>query len=114
MKRRSTRTMTVLSQASLTTTPWRTRFGISTPSRGRRRAAPLTENGLDASDVAAHLAHPRRVFELTAGALEAQVEDLLAERLDFIGQFVIAAGAQIAGLSALHGCCASSPTRVTN
>src|SRR5262249_28021991 len=110
MNRRSTRTMTVLSQASLTTTPWRTRFGISTPSRGRRLAAPLTENGLDARDIAPHLAHSRRVFELTAGALKAQVEDLLAERLGLLGQFIVAAGAQIAGLSAFHGCCISSPT----
>src|SRR5438477_427081 len=51
MKRRSTRTITVLSQASLVTTPWRTRFGMLTPSLGLRdrRAAPLAENGLDAA-----------------------------------------------------------------
>src|SRR5438046_5585001 len=114
MKRRSTRTITVLSQASLVTTPWRTRFGMLTPSLGLRdrRAAPLAENGLDAGDVAPHLAHPRGVFELATGALETQVEDLLAERVDLFGQFILAARAQIAGFSALHGC-ASSPVRLT-
>src|SRR5690348_15361514 len=114
MKRRSTRTITVLSQASLVTTPWRTRFGISAPSRGLRGrlAAPLAENGLDAGDVAPHLAHPRGIFELAAGALETQVEDLLAERLDFLGQLVLGAGPQIAGFHALHDG-SSSPGRVT-
>src|SRR5947209_14539512 len=110
MTRRSTRTITVLLQASLTTTPWRTRLGISAPRRCL--TAPLAENGLDAGDVAPHLAHPRGVFELTAGALETQVEDLLAERVDLFGQFILAARAQIAGFSALHGC-ASSPVRLT-
>src|SRR5947207_13722744 len=101
MKRRSTRTITVLSQASLVTTPGRTGFGILTPSLGLRvrRAAPLAENGLDAGDVAPHLAHPRGVFELSAGALKTQVEDLLAERIDLFGQFILAARAQIAGFS---------------
>src|SRR5438046_5381193 len=114
MKRRSTRTITVLSQASLVTTPWRTRFGMLTPSLGLRGrlAAPLAENGLDAGDVAPHLAHPRGVFELTAGALETQVEDLLAERLDFFGQFVLGASPQVAGFHALHDG-SSSPRRVT-
>src|SRR5919205_4315490 len=99
MKRRSTRTITVVSQASLVTTPWRTRFGILTPSLGLRdrRAAPLAENGLDARDVAPHLAHPRGVFELTAGALETQVENLLAERVELFAQFVLAARAHVAG-----------------
>src|SRR5213082_1223955 len=114
MKRRSTRTITVLSQASLVTTPWRTRFGMLTPSLGLRdrRAAPLAENGLDAGDVAPHLAHPRGVFELATGALETQVEDLLAERVDLFGQFILTARAQVAGFSALR-CCDSSPVRLT-
>src|SRR4030088_329076 len=114
MKRRSTRTITVLSQASLVTTPWRTRFGMLTPSLGLRdrRAAPLAENGLDAGDVAPHLAHPRGVFELATGALETQVEDLLAERLDFLGQLVFGAGSQIARFHAFHDG-SSSPRRVT-
>src|SRR5207237_10123933 len=104
-------TITVLSQASLVTTPWRTRFGMLTPSLGLRdrRAAPLAENGLDAGDVAPHLAHPRGVFELATGALETQVEDLLAERVDLFGQFILTAPAQLPCLSALHSC--SLPSR---
>src|ERR1700682_564712 len=114
MTRRSMRTITVLLQASLTTTPWRTRLGISAPSRGLRGrlAAPLAENGLDAGDVAPHLAYPRGVFELTAGALETQVEDLLAERLGFLVQLVLGAGPQIAGFLALHDG-SPSPGRIT-
>src|SRR2546423_6224108 len=114
MKRRSTRTITVLSQASLVTTPWRTRFGMLTPSLGLRdrRAAPLAENGLDAGDVAPHLAHPRGVFELTAGALEPQVENFLAEGLQLLAEFVLAAGADVGRLITLHGY-APSPGRVT-
>src|SRR5256885_15956582 len=105
MKRRSTRTITVLSQASLVTTPWRTRFGMLTPSLGLRdrRAAPLAENGLDAGDVAPHLAHPRGVFELATGALETQVEDLLAERVDLFAQLIDGARPQVGGLHPLHG-----------
>src|SRR5438045_9140925 len=105
MKRRSTRTITVLSQASLVTTPWRTRFGMLTPSLGLRdrRAAPLAGNGLDAGDVAPHLAHPRGGFELATGALETEVEDLLAGGVDLFGQFIVTAGAQSAGLCALAG-----------
>src|SRR5882762_5675781 len=115
MTRRSTRTITVLLQASLTTTPWRTRLGMLAPSRGLRGrlAAPLAENGLDTGDVAPHLAHPRGVFELTAGALETQVEDLLAERVELLAELVLGAGAQVAGLHAFHGC-SSSPRRITN
>src|SRR5689334_7869356 len=118
MTRRSTRTITVLLQASLTTTPWRTRLGMLAPNRGLRGraghlgAAPLAENGLDAGDIAPHLAHPRGVFELTTGALEPQVEDLLAERLDLLGQLVLGAGPQIARFHALHDG-SSSPRRVT-
>src|SRR5580704_305442 len=114
MTRRSTRTITVLLQASLTTTPWRTRLGMLTPSRGLRgrAAAPLAENGLDAGDVAPHLAHPGSVFELTAGALKAQVEDLLAEGLELLRELVLGAHPQIAGRPALHDG-SSSPRRVT-
>src|SRR3954453_14598750 len=111
MTRRSTRTITVLLQASLTTTPWRTRLGMLAPSRGLRgrRAAPLAKNSLDARDVAPHLAHPRGVFELTAGALETQVEDLLAERLDLLGQLVLGAGPESSGFHLLQEG-ASSPS----
>src|SRR5437870_5597829 len=111
MTRRSTRTITVLLQASLTTTPWRTRLGISAPRR--RLTAPLAENGLDAGDVAPHLAHPRGVFELTAGALETQVEDLLAERVELLAELIRGAGANIAGRHPFHEC-SSSPCRTTN
>src|SRR5579862_143202 len=104
MTRRSTRTMTVLSQASLTTVPWRMRLGML--------AAPLAENGLDAGDAAPHLAHPRGILQLPAGPLEAQVEDFLAEGFEFFGQFVGGAGPDVRGLHSLHGC-ASSPSRVT-
>src|SRR6266581_4687975 len=101
MTRRSTRTMTVLSQESLITTPCRMRFGILYPLG--RRAVALAENGLDARDVAPHLAHPRGVFELAAGALETQVEDLPAERVDLLGQLVDRARPQVGGLHSLHG-----------
>src|SRR5579863_6860845 len=104
MTRRSTRTTTVLSQESLTTTPWRMRLGILTPNLGRRArlAAPLAENGLDAGDVAPHLAHPRGIFELPAGALKTQVENLLAEGVDLLGQLIDRAGSQIGSLHPLH------------
>src|SRR5947209_18670273 len=111
MTRRSTRTITVLLQASLTTTPWRTRLGISAPRR--RLTAPLAENCLDAGDVAPHLSYPRGVFELTAGALKTQVEDLLAERVELLAEFVHGAGTYVAGLHPLHEC-SSSPWRITN
>src|SRR6266851_4766546 len=111
MTRRSTRTITVLSQESLTTTPCRMRFGILYPLR--RGAAALAKNGLDARDVAAHLAHPRGVFELAAGALETQVEDLPAERVDLFAQLVDRPGPQVGGFHSLHGW-TPSPSRVTN
>src|SRR5260370_17727793 len=76
------------------------RFGILYPLR--RGAAALAENGLDARDVAPHLAHPRGIFELAAGALETQVENLPAERVDLFGQLVDRAGAQVGGFHALH------------
>src|SRR6266567_5810225 len=106
MTRRSTRTMIVLSPESLTTTPCRMRFGILYPL-GRGPAA-LAENGLDPRDVAPHLAHPRGVFELAAGALETQVENLTAEGVDLFGQLVDRAGPQVGGLHSLHGCTSSA------
>src|SRR3954453_15300117 len=111
MTRRSTRTITVLSQAWLTTTPCRTRFGILLRSR-RRLAAPLAENGFDARNLAPHLAHPRGVFELAAGALESQVEDFLAQIVDLFRQLVVAARAQVRGpgtlCAALHAVTSSA------
>src|SRR6266478_1851317 len=101
MTRRSTRTITVLSQESLTTTPCRMRFGILYPLR--RCAVALAENGLDARDVAPHQAHPRSIFKLPAGALETQVENLPAERVDLFGQLVDRARPQVGGFHSLHG-----------
>src|SRR5215475_10008491 len=98
VKRRSTRTITVLSCLSLTTTPCSVRLGIWLPlalGLGARRALRLgcgrsrrlglrrrhrlpgaleRRDGLDARDVAADDPHPRRVLELVRGPLEAQVE----------------------------------------
>src|SRR5260370_24700974 len=114
MTRRSTRTTPVLSQASLTTTPWRTRLGMLAPSLVlcERLAAALAENGFDAGDVAPDLAHPRGVFELAAGALKTQVEDLLGEGVDLLGQLIDRARPNIGRLHPLHGR-TSSPGRVT-
>src|SRR5216683_4322143 len=110
MTRRSTRTTIVLSQASLTTTPCRTRFGMTLflLLRGGRAGA-LAQDGLDARDIATDLAHARRVLELTAGALEAQVERLLAKVLDLLFQLVGGFRPEIVSLHAD----ASSPSRVT-
>src|SRR3954452_18958004 len=107
MTRRSTRTITVLSQAWLTTTSCSTRFGILLRSR-RRLSAPLAENGFDARDLAPHLANPRGVFELPAGALESQVEDFLAQIVNLLRQLVFAARAQVRGPDALHAVTSSA------
>src|SRR4029077_132468 len=91
------------------------RFGMLCPLRrlGRGGAVALAENGLDARDLAPHLAHPRGIFELAAGALETQVENLPGERVDLFGQLVERAGAQVGGFDPLHGS-TPSPCRVTN
>src|SRR5690606_11622088 len=66
VKRRSTRTTTVLSCLSLTTIPWSMRFGIVVPLNLTLRAgALLLRHGLDPRDVAPHLPHARGVLELT-------------------------------------------------
>src|SRR5580692_6786446 len=83
VKRRSTFTTNVLACLSLTTTPCRVRFGILFLSALRRRALDA-RNGLQARDVAPHLAHARGIFQLSAGALEAQVEVLLLELEHFV------------------------------
>src|SRR5260221_8009819 len=110
MTRRSTRTTIVLSQASLTTTPCRTRFGITLflLLRGGRAGA-LAQDGLDARDVATDLAHARRVLELAARALETQIEGLLAEVLDLLLQLVGGLGSDVRRLHANT----SSPSLVT-
>src|SRR5258708_68450 len=113
MTRRSTRTMMVLSQASLTTTPWRMRFGIASSlllRGGLGGPGALALDGLDPRDVAPHLAHPRRILELAARPLEAQVEGLLGEVVDLLLQLV---GGLRPDVARLH-VGTSSPSRVTN
>src|SRR6185437_10449850 len=87
MTRRSTVTITVLSALSLTTTPWRTRFGMIYP------LGP----------------HALGVLKLAAGALKTKIERLLAELFELGLEFVGGLGANVAGL---HGV-SSIPTRVT-
>src|SRR5262252_6479135 len=107
VKRRSTRTTTVLSCLSLTTTPWSIRFGISNPlflrlrlgarlcfrgclwfgsfglgglglrCRLGRSGALLRCDGFHPRNVTANDAHTRRIFQLAGGTLEAQIELLL-------------------------------------
>src|SRR5690349_7688351 len=85
--RRSTRTMIVLSPLSLTTVPCKTRRGMGLLLR-RGRARTLTQNGLDARDVAAHLADARGVLKLTRSLAEAQVELLLLQGQELLVQLV--------------------------
>src|SRR5215210_395173 len=62
VKRRSTRTTTVLSCLSLTTTPCSVRFGIS--NLLFLVAAFLLRDRLDARNIASHLAHPHGILKL--------------------------------------------------
>src|SRR5919112_328641 len=87
VNRRSTFTTTVLSCLSLTTTPCKTRFGIFYPL-GLRLSGLLTAQRLHAGDVPTDLAHAAGVFELTRGALKAQVELLLLEVEQLVLQLV--------------------------
>src|SRR5438552_6892574 len=76
----------------------------------RGRLAPaLGEDGLHARDVPPHLFRGRGVFELAAGALEAQVELLLPQIVDLLRQLVCGLRPHVARLHALS----SSPSRVT-
>src|ERR1700733_1380897 len=86
------------------------RLGMLAPCPGHRLALPFAEERLDPGDLAAHLTEPRRVLQLSAGALKAQIEDFLAQRIELIAQLVRRAGAQIGGLYGLHGAL-SSPAR---
>src|SRR5688572_3420107 len=86
----------VLSILSLTTTPSRTRFGMSCSLAG----GLLAQRRLDAGDVAAHLAHATRLAELSAGILEPQVECSLAQAAQFFVALVRGRGTQVGGL---HG-----------
>src|SRR5260370_38601054 len=98
----------VLSILSLTTTPSRIRFGIYCSLT----SGLLAQHRLDASDVAAHLAHAACLAELSAGLLEAQVESFLAQVAQLFLELVVGLGAHIGGL---HGFLPqpSAPTRAT-
>src|SRR5215469_4017866 len=100
VKRRSTRTTTVLACLSLTTTPCSVRFGISGLLLLLR--ALLRGDGLDAGDVAAGFLQPRGVFQLPGGALEAQVEALLLQIEDGIVHLVFAHRADVFGFHLGH------------
>src|SRR6185312_16201035 len=97
MKRRSTFTTTVFLFLSLTTVPWRIRFGMVL-TLGLGSAALLGENGLDARDIAAQHADAAGVLHLAVGALKAQVELLLLEVRQLARQLVGAPGAEVLGL----------------
>src|ERR1051326_2833398 len=84
MTRRSTSTVTVLSILSLVTRPVRTRRGMENGllnlRRGLRRIAfVLCLHCLDPRDLAPRLLYPAQAFVLASGALEAQIELLLAQ-----------------------------------
>src|SRR4051794_25263188 len=102
VKRRSTRTTTVLSCLSLTTTPCSVRFGISRLLRlgFRARGALLRSDGLDTRDIATDLPDPCSILELPGGPLEAQVEAFLLEFQSLIVELVDGHGPKI---THLHG-----------
>src|SRR6187399_2885029 len=99
MTRRSTETITVFAFLSLTTVPCRTRLGISLLLCPRRSGSLglrlVAQEGLDPCDVAPDGAHAGGVLQLTAGALEAQVERLLLQRHQVGLQLVFAFDPQI-------------------
>src|SRR5579872_3058098 len=102
MTRRSTTTVTVLSRLSLTTVPHMIRLGILLcSSLGLLRRGLLGQDGLDARDVAPDDADARGVLELTARALEAQVELLLLQLGELTRQLVVGLQAHIAGFHGL-------------
>src|SRR6187551_2632790 len=97
MKRRSTFTTTVFWFLSLTTVPWRIRFGIVLALR-LGSAALLGQYGLDARDIAAQHADAAGVLHLTVGALKTQIELLFLEVRELGVQLVGALDAEILGL----------------
>src|SRR6202158_463985 len=100
VKRRSTRTTTVLACLSLTTTPWSVRFGILGPLLLLR--ALLRGDGLDAGDVAAGFTQPRGVLQLPGGTLETQIEPLLLQIEDGVVHLIGAHCADIGGFHLGH------------
>src|SRR3954468_7777685 len=97
MKRRSTFTTTVLAFLSLTTVPWRIRFGMVL-TLGLGSAALLGENGLNARDIAAQDADTAGILHLAIGALKAQVELLFLEVGELAAQLIRALGAEVLSL----------------
>src|SRR5512138_2442194 len=97
MTRRSTKTVIVLSPLSLTTTPCKIRRGIAVKLL-RSRLLLIAQDRFDSRDVAANLPHARRVLELAAGLLEAQVELLLAQSDQRLLQLVSGLGPQVFSL----------------
>ena len=113
MTRRSTRTMTVLSQASLTTTPWRMRFGMSAPLalRAARRGARSPRMVLMRA-MSRRTWRTRAVFSSWPLARwKRRLKISLPSVSSSFGQLVGGVGAQIGGLHRLHGE-PSSPGRV--
>src|SRR5882672_3767489 len=100
VKRRSTRTTTVLACLSLTTTPCSVRFGIGCPLL--LGVALLRGDGLDAGDVAASFTQPRRVFQLPGGTLETQIETLLLQIDDGVVHLIGAHCTDIGGFHFSH------------
>src|SRR5882762_6794566 len=96
----------VLSILSLTTTPSRTRFGISCSLPG----GLLAQHRLDAGDVAAHLARAAGFLQLAACLLETQVECFLAQVAQLVLELIVGLGTEIGGL---HGVLPQAPTRET-
>src|SRR5512134_2974247 len=103
MTRRSTETTTVFCILSLTTTPWRMRLGMTFPSSLASGARLLAEQGLDARQRAAHVAHARGVLQLAAGLAEAQVERLLLQVQQLRIELVRRHATQVLGLLRGHG-----------
>src|SRR5262245_29936156 len=111
--RRSTSTVTVLSILSLVTRPVRTRLGIALLlsglfRRGARCAVGLhggrlllRHDRLHTRDVAPNLPHPSHALGLPAGALETQVELLLAQIEQHRAELVRGLQPHIGGLGLL-------------
>src|SRR5581483_7210795 len=106
VKRRSTRTTTVLSFLSLTTVPWRTRFGMASGlllgralRRGIRVPALLVGDRRQARNLATDDPHARSILQLAGGALKAEVELLLLQLRQLVGDLV---GTHQAGVGGLH------------
>src|SRR5204863_9200646 len=72
-------------------------FSLITPCSG-----VFVQQGLDARDLAAHLAHPRRRFHPAGGALEAQFVELLGQLALAEVQLVDALLAEAGSLDVFH------------